>query len=118
MLAWGGKWVVRVALCAVVSGCTQITVIGADGEVTTEIGFGIAKIETDPGRLPQIVRSTGFGIISRDGGVTIGYHSAEIAILPTDDCRIVVWLEEGQSPETLKQITEQNEDVCVIDRNR
>ena len=117
-MTWGRKWSVLMALWTVFSGCTQVTVVGADGEVTTDYGIGIIKLETHPNRRPQIIRSTGIGIISRDGGVTIGYHASDIAILPTDDCRIVVWLEEGQSPEILKQIAAQNDDVCVIDNNR
>ena len=94
-MTWGGKWFVPAALWAVLSGCTQVTIIGADGEVTMENGIGIIKLETHPGRLPQIIRSTGFGIVTLNGGVTIGYHSSDIAILPTDDCRIVVWPKQG-----------------------
>lgn len=118
MAKCSGKWFLLMALWPVLLGCTQVTVVGADGEVTMENGVGIIKLETHPNRRPQIIRSTGFGIISSNGGVTIGYHTSDIAILPTDDCRIVVWLEEGQSLEILEQITAQSDDVCVIDDNR
>ncbi len=118
MAKCSGKWFLLMALWPVLLGCTQVTVVGADGEVTMENGVGIIKLETHPNRRPQIIRSTGFGIISSNGGVTIGYHTSDIVILPTDDCRIVVWLEEGQSLEILEQITAQSDDVCVIDDNR
>lgn len=48
----GGKWPVLMALSAVLLGCTQITVVGADGEVTTENGVGIVKLEAHPNRQP------------------------------------------------------------------
>ncbi len=68
-MRWGRKWSVLMALWTVLSGCTRVTVVGADGEVTTDYGIGIIKLETHPNRRPQIIRSTGIGIISRDGGV-------------------------------------------------
>ncbi|MDX1423413.1 MAG: hypothetical protein R3322_09755 [Kiloniellales bacterium] len=114
----GGKWPGLMALSAVLLGCTQITVVGADGEVTTENGVGIVKLEAHPNRQPQIIRSTGFGIVSHDGRLTIGYHASDIALLPSDDCRIVVWLEEGQSLEAIQDIVAENDDICVIDNGR
>lgn len=49
--------------------------------------------------------------------MTIGYHASDIALLPSDDCRIVVWLEEGQSLEAIQDIVAENDDICVIDNS-
>lgn len=102
-------------LClALAAGCTRIVVREGDGEVRIEDGIGIVRLTTLPGRQPQIIQSDGLGLMLRDGAMTIGYFSADMALLPPDDCRIVVWLDETVPPELLNEILVPGEPICPI----
>ena len=72
------------------------------------------RIDTQPGRLPQIVRLEGLGLVSQNGAMTLGYASAEYAILPTGGCRIVVWLDkETVPPAFLDDLAGKDETLCL-----
>lgn len=101
-------------LAALSTGCTRIVVHEGDGKVRTENGIGIVRLTTQPGRQPQIIQSQGLGIIARDGATTIGYFSSDMAVLPRDDCRIVIWLEEDTVPELLDEIMARGEAICPV----
>jgi hypothetical protein len=101
-------------LVALSAGCTRIVVHEGDGAVRIEDEIGFVRLTTRPGRQPQIIRSEGLGIISRDGAMTIGYFSSDMAVLPRDDCRIVVWLEKDTVPELLDEILARGEPICPV----
>lgn len=96
------------------AGCTQIEIHQADGSVMVERDFGFANVSTVPGRLPQIVQSRGLGIRSGNGGVTIGWFDEETAILPPDDCRIVVWVREKLSADMVSALNSKENPVCFV----
>ena len=99
---------------AISPGCTRLVVHEGDGDVRIESGIGIVQLESEPGRQPQIIQSEGLGVMLRDGGITFGYFSSDIALLPIDDCRIVVWLDENTSPELLLKVSEIGDSVCSL----
>ncbi len=107
-------WLLAGVLAVVSAGCTRIVVHEGDGDVRIEDRFGIVRLTNQPGRQPQIIQTEGFGVISRDGSMTIGYFSSDMAVLPLNDCRIVVWLDEDTSLEMLSEITARGEQVCAI----
>jgi len=96
------------------AGCTRIVVHEGDGDVRIEDRFGVVRLTTQPGRQPQVIQTKGFGVNFRDGATTIGYFSSDMAVLPLEDCRIVVWLDEDTSLEILSEITARGEPVCAI----
>lgn len=85
------------ALLALV-GCTQVTVHAGDGSVSEAIRFGIVSVRPHPGTTAQIVDLQGVGLVAQNGGLTLGYLSSSVALLPADDCRVVIWNEPGQAP--------------------
>lgn len=101
-------------LALLVAGCTNTVIYEADGEVRVERGFGITRLTAQPGAQPQIIQSSGLGINSRDGALSIGYFSADTAVLPVDDCRIVVWLDNEPSPAALAQLKALGGSVCTL----
>ncbi len=79
-----------------------------------ERGFGITWVTARPGRGPQIVQSSGLGIGAYDGSLSIGYFDLDAAVLPLDDCRIVVWLEANPSAAALAQLDALGGQVCTL----
>ncbi len=107
-------WAVFCLLLLAATGCTRVTVRSGDGEVHTENGFGIIRLDTRPGKLPQIVDLEGFGLVSQNGGLTLGYARSNHAILPTGDCRIVVWLDRDTPPPAfLDELAAKGDTVCL-----
>ena len=53
-------------------------------------------------------------IAARDGAMSIGYFSSDLVMLPPNDCRIVVWVDENTTPELLEMISAQGESICMI----
>ncbi|WPZ33110.1 hypothetical protein T8K17_17925 [Thalassobaculum sp. OXR-137] len=99
--------------------CAQVTIQSGDGSVSQATRFGIVSIETAPGRLPQIVELRGVGLIGQNGGITLGYLSSTMAVLPVDDCRIVVWIDpdtllDGTLPAPLRNLLATRPDVCAV----
>lgn len=86
----------------------------ADGEVQVRNAAGVIGLTTHPGTQPQMIQTTGFGAISRDGGLTIGYFNADAALLPTGDCRIVVWLDENQPHEVVDKLKALGDSLCSV----
>lgn len=77
-------------------GCSSLTVLAGDGSVTVERRFGFLNVTPVPGRTPLVLRSTALGLQSGPFGQVVGYSSAEVTMLPPDDCRIVVIVEPGR----------------------
>jgi len=95
-------------------GCTRVTVQGGDGAVRSQSGFGVIRLDTRPGAVPQIVDVEGFGVVSQNGGLTIGYVRSNYAILPTDDCRVVVWIDRDTPPPAfLDGLAAKGDTVCL-----
>ena len=95
------------------AGCTQITVHEADGQVRFEERLGFVQLHTQPGRAPQIIQARGLGVITHEDDVTIGYYDSDLTVLPTDDCRIIAWIDNDTSLEAIKEITALGDTVCL-----
>ena len=109
------SFLLLVGMLAVLSpGCTRIIVHEGDGSVRVESGIGIVRLTTQPGRQPQMIESDGIGIFIRDGAMSIGYFSSDLVMLPLNDCRIVVWVDENTPPELLEMIPAKGESICLI----
>lgn len=98
------------AICA----CTQITVYSGDGTVASRSEFGIVRLDTEPGHLPQVVESRSFGLVLQGGGFTLGYRSDSVAIIPHDDCRLVVWIAADSSPDTVTGLAKDSDRLCLV----
>lgn len=104
------------ALLAVLSGCAQVTIRSGDGTVVESSRLGILSLETKPGTTAQLVDLRGVGVVSQNGGVTLGYLASRHALLPTTDCRIVIWVDEGavEQPRALQDLLANRSDICAV----
>ena len=102
------------AISLLAAACTQVVVHESDGKVRVENGIGIVQLTTYPGRQPQVIQSQGLGLTVRDGAVTLGYFSADMAVLPIDDCRIVIWFDEDASPQSISAMIGEADGICTL----
>ena len=109
-----GIWLAIGIFPILVAGCTRTVIYQADGEVQVQNRFGVTHLMTQPGTLPQIIQTDGLGISSREGALSIGYFSAEVAVLPIDDCRIVVWLDKDATSTVREELKALGDSVCVV----
>lgn len=101
-------------ICLVISGCTMVTIHGAEGTVDKQHGFGVFNLYTQPGEVPQIISMAGFGVVSQNNSITLGYAKSEYALLPMDSCRLVIWLTgEETDYEQLNSIINAKSELCI-----
>lgn len=109
-----GIWLAAGILPILAAGCTRTVIYEADGNVRVENGFGVTRLTAQPGAQPQIIQSSGLGINAREGALSVGYFSASTAVLPTDDCHIVVWLDKNSSPTVIAELKALGDSVCPV----
>lgn len=96
------------------AGCAEVSVHQADGTVTVERHFGVVAVQVEPGERSQLIETTGFGVIGSDRQVVLGYHAGQWAMLGSDDCRVVFWIEdEGQLREAQALLADRD-DYCTL----
>lgn len=95
--------------------CAQVTIHAGDGSVYQATRFGILSITPQPGTTAQIVDLEGIGLVGQNGSMTLGYASSSTALLPMDDCRVVVWVEQATSaPTTLATLLDGRPEICDV----
>lgn len=108
-------WLAVAAAAALLAGaCTQANIYQADGTVEVVNGFGVMRVSPQPGTKPQVVETKGVGIVAGQDSVKVGYFKSEVAALPLDDCRIVVWMNEQSSKELAAEIRRLGAGVCTV----
>ena len=96
------------------SACTQVKVYDADGNTKVKYGFGIVKIILDPVEAPQILSVQGLGLTNSPQGTALGYHSMDLAALPENDCRLVIWVDKNTDFERWADLLSNMEDACLV----
>ena len=104
----------RSTFCAFLAlvGCAQVTVHQGDGAPIEYYRFGIVSMETEPKTTPQIVDVEAFGLLARNGSMTLGYEASNVSVLPRDDCRIVFWIDAGTDTRALESLIVGRDDIC------
>lgn len=95
-------------------GCAQVTVHQGDGALIEHNRFGIVTIDTGPGTTPQIVDVEAFGLLARNGSMSLGYEASSVSVLPRDDCRIVFWIDAGTDTRALESLIVGRDDICRV----
>lgn len=111
------RWGTALPACVglVLAACAQVTIHAGDGSVSQTTRFGILSIDPNPGTMAQIVDLQGIGLVGQNGGMTLGYLSASMAVLPKGDCRVVVWVEQASAaPTTLAALLDGRPDICAV----
>lgn len=97
------------------AGCTNVTIYEGDGSIRTEQGVGQVDVQADPQGQPQVIEVETFGLGLFNGEMTLGYRSSRLAILPLEDCRIVVWVDETTSTDAVRELVDQmGDDACIV----
>lgn len=94
--------------------CTRVTIHQADGTVSSRTELGLVNLETRPATQPQIVEIDGFGVTTLNGAAVIGYHSSNMAILPIDDCRVVVWVDRDADQDRIEDLLAGDSRFCDV----
>ena len=111
------RWGTALPACALMgmTACAQVTIQACDGSVTQNTRFGFLSIEPRPGRTAQIIDLQGIGLIGHNGGLTLGYLAASTAVLPTGDCRVVIWIDDTETaPAALADLLGGTSDLCAV----
>jgi uncharacterized protein YceK len=100
------------------AGCTSITIHDATGETKVSSHFGIVQIEPAAEGQGQgrVVEIESIGIALAETDFVLGYHSASYAQLPTDDCRVVAWIENAEGLAALEKQAAAMPGLCTRSR--
>lgn len=110
----GFLWPMLLGSLLLGTACTRVTVHQADGTVSSRTAWGLVNLETRPATQPQIVKIDGFGVTTLNGAAVIGYHSTNMAILPIDDCRVVVWIGRNADPNRMTDLLAGDSRLCDV----
>ena len=104
------------ALCMVVwlGACTRIVIQDPGDAVRVTDHFGFAAITFAEAEQPVLLDADGTGLITVSGQVVLGHHRINAAILPVEDCRIVVWLTSPEDAAALRQLIGDPGSICTI----
>ena len=95
------------------NGCTVIHLDKADGESLVQRHFGVLSIKMNPARSPQVIETTGLGVISMQDEVTVGYQSATKVLLGRD-CHTVFVIKNQEQFAAAQELARTVSPVCKI----
>lgn len=98
------------------AGCTSITIHDATGETKVRSHFGIVQLEPAAEGHGRVVDVESIGIALAEKDFVLGYHSASYAQLPTDDCRVVAWIENAEGLAALEKQAAAMPGLCTRSR--
>ena len=99
------------------AGCAVVKIQQSDGEVLVERSVGFVSVHVSPGKNPIISESTTIGLAHRDRGFSVGYFQESLAAFP-DSCHLILWVENEQQIETLKDLVGDLDHLCIWPYNK
>jgi hypothetical protein len=103
------------AVSALLTGCTVVTIHDSEGFTRVERAIGIAHITMAPTVSATVSKVRSFGFVSGPMGFQAGLSLQTIATA-SESCRVIVWVEAGeQLAERVWERIEQAKNVCVVD---
>jgi len=96
------------------SACTRVVVHEGDGEVVVSQKWGFVDVTALTEKKPQIVEVEAFGLTTHAEGISLGYVSSDLVLLPMQDCRFVVWVDENTPVEAVKELAASHDDLCLV----
>lgn len=107
------RWPLLLTLCAAVeTGCANLYVQQADGQIKVERYMGVVSVELSPATQAQVAETKAFGVIKAPQGLTIGYQNASLLAMPPS-CRLVLWVTTDKQLYLLDELLQGHTDVCV-----
>jgi hypothetical protein len=106
-------WIVLLCL----GGCTVIRITGESGDVEVRNRFGIAEIHLDPKTKPILTEAHCLGYMSGLLGHSLGFTKWNIAAFD-GDCRMILWVENSEQLEVLKELVGDLEHVCITSQDK
>ncbi|HEX6998422.1 MAG TPA: hypothetical protein VF322_09770 [Gammaproteobacteria bacterium] len=96
------------------SACTTISIYADEDQVHIERNFGFATVSLAPGVEPLLVESRSFGLARGSAGITAGYVSERVAVLPAS-CQVVLWVDAATSLVRWRELLLDLDDICSVD---
>jgi hypothetical protein len=94
--------------------CAVVTIHATSrDDVEVAARFGVVSVQLRPGSGPVLVESTSFGASNSFDGFSVGYRSANLAAMPSNSCRIVLWIRSTDDVKQLNALLGGSTDVCV-----
>lgn len=101
------------ALMAVSSGCTTVSISESDGHVRVERAFGFVTIVPEVETEPLVMEINALGFMSSPLGISVGFAMQSLAMLPPD-CRVVLWVDESIDVEIFETNLAGLQGVCSV----
>lgn len=99
-----------------VSGCTNVYVADKNGKISVERYFGFIQLGIPNDSTLQAVRLEGFGLLTTNDGLSVGYHNGSM-LAASADCKIVLIVNTSQNLETLIDMLKGHGKVCALSEN-
>ena len=103
--------------CASTSACTSISITSPDGGVVVDRRFGFASVSVAPDEQPILIETRALGVLKAPAGFSAGYVTENLAVLPKDDCRLIIWMDSETSTYMWEESLANIDEICQIERN-
>lgn len=93
--------------------CTTVHIGASPDAVHIERRFGVLQVKVvDPHRA-YVAEATGVGLIDTPAGFTAGYATHTWVRGETDDCRLVLWIDNAAALKPVQDLLKQHPDLCA-----
>ena len=104
---------ISLLVCSYLSlNCYSVTVISPT-ETKVERGVGVVKINMNADANSFFTELKGVGFASTPMGTSIGFMRHEFAVV-NDSCKLIVWIENKQEIDNLKELIGDTENICTL----
>ncbi len=107
------KLFVLLASLLLFGGCTNITILDENGTVSVHREFGFVTLNASPDTDAIVAEMTSLGYMASPIGVSVGYGSHSVALLP-ENCRVVLWVKNEQDLAEFKSLVDDIPSICPI----
>ncbi|WP_422021652.1 hypothetical protein [Pyruvatibacter mobilis] len=103
---------VLVVAAHMAASCTTVTIHDSAGGTRVSSHFGIVDIAPAAEGQGRVVEVESIGMAFAEKDFVLGYHAASYAQLPTDDCRVIAWIENADDLAALEQQAADLPGIC------
>lgn len=101
-----------VALLALSTGCTRISIQQGGDAVRVEHSFGFATITPPADGSAMVAEMHSLGYLASPIGTSVGYGHQQLAVMPAS-CHIILWVQDSRELQELQALIGQNPHICT-----
>ena len=101
-------------LCAGLGACTTVYIGASPDAVNIERRLGVLQVKVIDSHRAYVAEVAGVGLLDTPAGVTAGYARHTWVRGETDDCRVVLWIEDAAGLKTLENLLKQYPTLCAV----